>query len=163
MIRERVNFDGVCRPLEPESQLGAMTMPADQIGMIKEGPAMRYVEGQAEWDAKFKRTRRKIARHRAKNLGKSRDKDAAVVIKRWQAAAGASKAERERRGSASSTPATSTPATSGSDSDSSHVDTPEPRDVDGTWAWQWALNDEAPPPSAIVSRRDLVSLVQAVS
>jgi hypothetical protein len=30
--------------------------------------------------------------------------------------------------------------------------------IDQSWSWEWALHKEAPPPSAIVSRRDFVRL-----
>lgn len=147
MIRERVNFDGVCRPLEPESELGAMVMPSDEIGMIKEGPALRYIEGQAIWDKRFRHTRKRIARHRKKNLAKAHDRDAKTLRDRW-----------------------SKVVTDVPESDVSSDEDPltwcdrnaEHLPADSSWAWQWALGGEQPPPSAIVGRRDLVSVIEGL-
>jgi len=208
MIRERVDIDGRLRPLEAEDQLGALTMPAREVGMVKERPALRFVEGQAVWDRKFKHVRARIARHRTKNLERSKEVDSARIVARWQAAAAdhrrrsseekrresgdkekrwgsgdKKKGSSEKKGSARS----STEETRGNitaDSDSSEYHTPReslssdrhsdhelPSDSDPevefdgtgsgigpTWSWQWALDDEAPPPSAIISRRDLVRI-----
>lgn len=41
MIRERVNVKGFIRPLEPESDLPALQIKPDQIGIIKYGPCQR--------------------------------------------------------------------------------------------------------------------------
>ena len=68
MIRERVSSHGILRPLEPASELGALQMPTDEIGMIKEGPALRYLTGQYLWDKKYKHARKKVAQHRQRNL-----------------------------------------------------------------------------------------------
>lgn len=140
MIRERVNFDGMCRPLEPESDLDAMTMPSTEIGMVKEGPALRYIEGQAIWDKKFRHTRKRIERHRRRNLHKARHHDAKTLSERWS----------KFRESESEVSSDEDPHT-WQDRNADQI----PLDV--SWAWQWALGGEQPPPSAIVGRRDLVS------
>ena len=46
MIRERVSTYGVVRPLEPETELQALKLSPDEIGVIKEGPVARYLEGK---------------------------------------------------------------------------------------------------------------------
>ena len=53
MIRERVSTRGVLRPLEPEADLKALHLPSDELGMIKELPAKRYLTGQGLWDDRF--------------------------------------------------------------------------------------------------------------
>ena len=148
MIRERVNPDGYCRPLEPESDLPALTMPRDQVGMIKEGPALRYLNGQALWDKKFSRALKSIAKHRKRNLDHSRNKDAGKISSMWLERVERHHGESHRR------------MTNG---DGTDWETDREKDgaealLDQSWSWSWALKGEAPPPSAIVSRRDFVRL-----
>ncbi|BEJ16390.1 hypothetical protein CspHIS471_0509950 [Cutaneotrichosporon sp. HIS471] len=162
MIRERVDVVGACRPLEPEDKLGAMTMPREEIGMIKTGALMRYLEGQAKWNQKFGRTFKRVERHRARNL-KRAQKDVPKIIERWRhgsLASAASSANPSPRTSPVGSPKT-TPEGSprgsprGSFSSDEYYEDDTRIAVDETWAWNWALDDELPPPSAIVSRRDL--------
>ncbi|EIW66003.1 hypothetical protein TREMEDRAFT_20822, partial [Tremella mesenterica DSM 1558] len=133
MIRERVTTTGVCRPLESPSELGALTMPEDEIGMLKEGPVMRFLNGQALWDKRYKRTIRKVAKTRKRNLELAKNKDAGKLGRVWQ--------EKLR-------------IASGKVSKSSRRGKESRGRKAGDWSWKWALEGEAPPPSAIVSRRD---------
>ncbi|RXK39917.1 hypothetical protein M231_02851 [Tremella mesenterica] len=206
MIRERVTTTGVCRPLESPSELGALTMPEDEIGMLKEGPVMRFLNGQALWDKRYKRTIRKVAKTRKRNLELAKNKDAGKLGRVWQeklriASGKVSKSSRrgkESRGrkagefkreidvrpgdktvneglqSRLGPPADrvnvegpqevdgiegSLGSVSG-EQDHSDGETSEEEDgwkdelLDKSWSWKWALEGEAPPPSAIVSRRD---------
>ncbi|KZT58695.1 alpha/beta-hydrolase [Calocera cornea HHB12733] len=75
MIRERVSRTGTIRPLEPPEDLGALKVPLDEIGVIKENAAKRYLHGQALWDKKFASTVRAVEKDRIKHLKKAR-KDA---------------------------------------------------------------------------------------
>lgn len=68
MIRERVSNTGVTRPLTPPSEIQALTMPREEIGKIKEGPAMRYINGQTLWDKKYRRTGERVKKRRERNL-----------------------------------------------------------------------------------------------
>jgi hypothetical protein len=68
MIRERVSFRGVIRPLEPESEIPALSFPADYIGVFLEPVARRFVEGQALWARKFATATKTVASERKKNL-----------------------------------------------------------------------------------------------
>ena len=45
MIRERISIRGIVRPLEPESDLQGLQLEPKDIGVIKEGPVKRYLEG----------------------------------------------------------------------------------------------------------------------
>lgn len=47
MIRERVSINGVIRPLNPESELQALNVDPEDIGVIKEGPVKRWLEGRS--------------------------------------------------------------------------------------------------------------------
>lgn len=53
MIRERVDVFGRVRPLEPESDLPALSIDHKTVGVIKEGPVRRWVQGKQIWDHKF--------------------------------------------------------------------------------------------------------------
>jgi hypothetical protein len=53
MIRERVSTRGIIRPLEDEDDLPALQVPFEELGMIKELPAKRYLTGQGLWDKKY--------------------------------------------------------------------------------------------------------------
>ena len=53
MIRERVSTRGVLRPLEPESEIPSLHLPREELGMIKELPAKRYLTGQGLWDVRY--------------------------------------------------------------------------------------------------------------
>jgi hypothetical protein len=178
MIRERVAVDGKCRPLEPESELGAMAMPPDEIGCIKEGAALRYLNGQALWDKKFKHAIKTVQRHRKKNLKQAREKDSVKISDMWaeRAAEARTKHLKPPSESQSSTRTSSDIETDGWETNDEAalperhhrhqfghgdkaLDLPEDM-LDKSWSWKWALEDEAPPPSAVVSRRDFVSLLQ---
>lgn len=45
MIRERISITGVVRPMEPENEMQALTLDAEDLGLIKEGPVKRYLAG----------------------------------------------------------------------------------------------------------------------
>ena len=67
MIRERVDVRGYLRPLEPETELQALQVPAEEIGRIKEGPVGRYLDGQTQWARRFAKTAKRVEKQRAKN------------------------------------------------------------------------------------------------
>jgi hypothetical protein len=177
MIRERVGTDGTCRPLEPPEELGAMTMPTDEMGMIKEGPAMRYLNGQALWDHKFSHARKQVAKRREKNIKNARNKDARKIVRMWQRRVKKHREDKERRKEMRDEERERRKAKGakvrGDDGEETDVTTDGDGGVEGgegegwesegdgftdqSWSWAWALDGEAPPPSAIVSRRDFVS------
>jgi hypothetical protein len=148
MIRERVATDGACRPLEAESELSAMTMPLDEVGVIKEGPAIRYLTGQALWDKKFGHALKSVAKHRKRNLEDARKKDAGKIAHFWQEQVKRHHEEKEKREMNGDGTDWETDREAGHQGDI----------LDRSWSWSWALKGEAPPSSAIVSRRDLVRL-----
>lgn len=45
MIRERISITGIVRPMEPENEMQALTLDAEDLGLIKEGPVKRYLAG----------------------------------------------------------------------------------------------------------------------
>ena len=185
MIRERVAVDGTCRPLEPAEELDAMKMPSDEVGVIKEGPAIRYLNGQALWDKKFKHAIKTVARHRKKNLQHAHEKDSGKISKMWEDKVKNRKEERERMAmkgelkQAKSVDVGEAPETEEGETWDTEVEietdledetfherrggkerekTVEEDMMSESWSWSWALDGEAPPPGAIVSRRDFVSI-----
>ncbi len=154
-----------------------MQMPQEEIGMIKEGPAIRYLTGQALWDKKFSHALRMIAKHREKNLKTSRTKDTAKIVKLWQDKVKSHDAKHHHLGEHEPNAQNGLEAGSAAGSDAEWEDdghaqsnTEDPRTrakgrkgkkpdlfLDQSWSWTWALKGEAPPPSSIVSRRDFVS------
>lgn len=48
MVRERVGIDGVVRPLEPIEDMPIFKLSPEDMGLIKEAPAKRYLAG-SEW------------------------------------------------------------------------------------------------------------------
>lgn len=154
MIRERVSTTGVCRPLEPQSELAALNVPADEVGVIKEGQAMRYLNGQHLWDKKFHRAAKQVQKHRRKNLKMAKEKDGHKLLNMWEDRI--RRKEREREGTDTEGSGWETEG-DGAESGIATPDGEERSVLDQSWSWEWALQGEAPPPSAIVSRRDFVS------
>ncbi|WVQ99705.1 hypothetical protein IAU59_006846 [Kwoniella sp. CBS 9459] len=156
MIRERVSTTGSTRPLEPASELGGMQMPLDEAGYLKEGPVMRYINGQALWDKKYRRAAKTVTRKREKNL-KIAHREGRKIGMEWL------KRAREKHGldgRKMEGPADE-PGTGGERDGEGNVDEGEGNDIlDQSWSWTWALNGEAPPPSAVVSRRDFAEARQ---
>ena len=64
MIRERVDVSGIVRAMEPAEEIEALRMPPQEIGLIKERPVRRWLEGQEAWDKKFKHTAEQVLRKR---------------------------------------------------------------------------------------------------
>lgn len=68
MIRQRVDRNGNIYPLEAASSLPGLKMPANEIGVIKPGPVLKWREAQHRWNAKFAREKRRIQIRRAKEM-----------------------------------------------------------------------------------------------
>lgn len=66
MIRERVNIRGIRRNMEPPHEMKALQLLPVQVGIIKEGPTRRWLEGQRKWDIRFEYAAKKVIKHRAK-------------------------------------------------------------------------------------------------
>jgi acetyl esterase/lipase len=59
MLRQRIDRHGVIHNLAPESELAALQLPRDQIGVVKEGPVKKWLEQRAKWDKKYSRDLKK--------------------------------------------------------------------------------------------------------
>ncbi|KAJ9124147.1 hypothetical protein QFC22_000944 [Naganishia vaughanmartiniae] len=130
-IRERVSLKGECRPLEDAKDLPFLHLPLEEIGVIKEAPALRYLTGQALWDEKFKSVAKRIEKRRLAHL-KEAEQNGQKQILKW------TKHLAEKR--------------DGHDDGKPFDEAAYIMNSDISWAW--ALQDEVPPPSAIAGRRD---------
>ncbi|KAK7472430.1 hypothetical protein VKT23_000545 [Stygiomarasmius scandens] len=145
MIRERVSTRGAIRPLEPEEELDAMKVPQDVIGNLSELAVRRYIEGKNKYDKKFASTIKAIEKQRNKNLERAK-KDTIKNMNVLQHSLDREAQQAKQNGNGNG-------ATDGAMSDQRQV-------KDGLlassgWIWAWALDEnERPPPSSIVSRRD---------
>lgn len=136
IIRERVSTRGIVRPLEPEEQLSAFSLPPELVGVVSELALRRYVDAKAKFDKKFSKAYKNIEKSRNKHLATAK-KHAMHNMVQLQ-----SYLEREERGEAIRGVADGLVAS-------------------GSWSWAWALDsDEKPPSSSIVARRDTDEAVQ---
>ncbi|KAG6332273.1 hypothetical protein ID866_6813 [Astraeus odoratus] len=128
MIRERVSTRGEIRPLEPNDQLVAFSVPSHMIGVISELCVRRYLQGKATFDKKFAKEREWVEKRRRRNNALAKESSKVIL------------GIRELR---DDKPSGKSHLRDGLDPSSGHH------------GWAWALDeDERPPPSSIVSRSD---------
>ncbi|KAK0468142.1 uncharacterized protein EV420DRAFT_1503082 [Desarmillaria tabescens] len=142
MVRERVDIWGKTRPMEPKEEIAALRIRPEEIGLIKEAPALRWAKGQEEWDITFKKSAQKaIRRRRALEVKAAelleRAKEQGLVLQPRQ-----SNIPQKSHGRR----ATRTKSTSDQSIDGTIQE-------DRRWG-PFDLEDETPPPSAIAGRRD---------
>ena len=130
-----MSIRGVIRPLEAEAELPAFQLKPDLVGAVSETSLRRYIQGKCKYDDKFSGTLKSIARERKRNLK--------LAHKEGDKSLGHLESYLQR-------------VTEKSDSGQDILDSPRLQKVTaGSWNWSWALDeDEHPPPSSIVSRRD---------
>ena len=139
MICERISTHGIIRPLEPESELDAFRLPPELIGEISELAVRRYIDGTAKFGKKFAKTYKSIEKARQRNLERAHQDAVRNMAQLQQYFSGASPEGKAK------------PARERADQDKGKEDFA----ASSSWAWAWALDeDEHPPPSSIVSRRD---------
>ncbi|WVQ86452.1 hypothetical protein IAS59_000164 [Cryptococcus gattii] len=128
-----------------------------EIGKIKEGPAMRYINGQKLWDKKYRRTAERVKKRREKNLLQAH-KAGEKVGKRLEGVVRESmRAEKAKKRKERIKEKVKGKKLDEEDEDESETESSVkdgPTTVGTSMTWTWALKGEAPPPSAIVSRRD---------
>jgi hypothetical protein len=71
MLRERIDVHGFARVMEPKEDIPALQIPPDQIGQIKEAPAMRWLRGQEEWDRRYRKKGQRVLEKRKKLVKKA--------------------------------------------------------------------------------------------
>jgi hypothetical protein len=128
MIRERVSTKGVVRPLEHETEIGALQLQC--VGQLSEHTINRFLKEREIFDKKFSNTLKSIEKHRRRNLERSKhDMNKWLGFLRQFLHKSDDEAETEKR--------------------------IESVILSPRWNWAWALDEEEdPPPSSIVSRRD---------
>jgi hypothetical protein len=138
MIRERVSTRGVIRPLEPEDELLALQVAPELIGTLSERIVQRYVLGRERSDKKFARTIKCIEKQRLRNVDRaSRDMTQHIAALNHYLDRECEAAARSGEGA-------------GANGVTEDAPTAQPN-----WNMAWALDeDERPPPSSIVARRD---------
>lgn len=130
-IRERVSIRGVIRPLEPETKLPAFQLEEDHVGAICERSLRRYIQGKTKYDNKFSGTLKGVKKERKRNLKLAR------------------KESDKFTGFFESSPQKIPERTDNG------PNLRVQKAAAGSWGWPRTLDqDEDPPPSSIVSRRD---------
>jgi len=121
--------------LESEADLPALQLAADVVGAVSERSLNRYLQGKHKYDDKFSGTLKSISKERERNLKLAR--------KEGDESLGHLESYLRK-------------VTEKSDGGENVLDSPRFQKVTaGSWNWSWALDeDEHPPPSSIVSRRD---------
>ncbi|KAG1755513.1 Alpha/Beta hydrolase protein [Suillus lakei] len=71
MIRERVDIHGRVRSMEPKEDISALQIRPSEIGIIKEETLLKWLEGQEEWDRRFKYRATKVMKKRKKYEAKA--------------------------------------------------------------------------------------------
>lgn len=136
MIRQRVDVHGRTRQMEPEEGIPVLQISPNNIGLIREAPARRWLSGQAHFDKKFRAVAQRVVKKRKKN-----EKKYANFLKSVRDLGFVHESDLEN--------ATSTLAPDGfaNGQDVIHKDR------------RWGpldLSEENPPPTAIAKRRDTV-------
>jgi hypothetical protein len=130
--------------MEPAEEMDILKMEPSQIGIFKEAPVRRWMNGQKEWDQLFREQAQKVPEQRRKNEAKAKKmiedaRDKGLLLSEEV------EANLSRFPSASSDVTTQT-ARSGIE-------------IQGDRRWgPLDLDEECPPPSAICNRKDTVSL-----
>lgn len=66
MIRERVDIHGQVRSMEPKEDIPSLQLRPSEIGIIKEETLLKWLEGQEEWDRRFRYRASKVMKKRTK-------------------------------------------------------------------------------------------------
>jgi hypothetical protein len=144
MICERVSTRGIVRPLEPENELPALQIAPELIGTLAGRAVQRYVTGKERFDKKFAHAIKRIEKQRLRNIDRaSRDMNQHIAVLQHYL-------DRE-----------SEAAASGSTGAGADATTEDGLTAPPSWNMAWALDeDERPPPSSIVARRDTVEALK---
>ncbi|KAG8931876.1 hypothetical protein FRC02_002011 [Tulasnella sp. 418] len=134
ILCERVDIHGRIRPLEADKELDALNIPREEMGIIKDAPVQRWLEGQQLCDHKW---------------GKS--KEASIVNKRKKCEERYAKILGERSG----VEVIDGGETKGVNKANDGVEEFASEEWDTRRRWDPTdLEEENPPPSAIAARKD---------
>ncbi|KAF1999239.1 alpha/beta-hydrolase [Amniculicola lignicola CBS 123094] len=70
MIRQRVDRHGFVYPLPPPTELAALNMTTDDIGVPKPGPLHKWMKAQEQWNTKFAKQKLKMQKKRMRDMEK---------------------------------------------------------------------------------------------
>lgn len=70
-VRQRISIRGVPRPMEPAEEIPILGLPHDQIGIVKEGPVVRWLTGLQIYDKKYKSEAKKSIKMRQHNKSRA--------------------------------------------------------------------------------------------
>ena len=70
MIRQRVDRHGRIYPLGSHASLPALQISANEIGVIKPGPVMKWLDAKQVWDRKYAHEKRRVQKQRVKEMAK---------------------------------------------------------------------------------------------
>lgn len=68
MIRERIDRSGRLYRLAEASELPALKLSPDEVGVVKPGPVQKWLQARKIWDHKYASTRRKVQKERIRLL-----------------------------------------------------------------------------------------------
>jgi hypothetical protein len=128
--------------MEPPEEIEILQMPASQIGIIKEAPVRRWMEGQQEWDKRYSTAAAKVPEQRRKY-----EHRAAEILK--EAREQGLQLSEEMGEPLSRLPSASSHISSMTVNSSAEIQN------DRRWG-PLDLDDERVPPSAICNRTDTV-------
>lgn len=129
MIRERVSTRGEIRRLEPKEELPPFLVPADLVGVVPEKVLRRYIEWSGVFNQKFAKEIKAVEAQRRRNMELAKKDHSKVILHLRELRDGNNKGKSLSMEGLNSS--------------------------NGSGGWAWALDeDERPPPSCIVSRRD---------
>lgn len=137
MLRQRVDIRGRVRQMEAKEEIQCLRAEVNSVGLLKEAPARRWLDGQEEWDKKFKSSAKKVTKQRKKTAAKyERMVKRAIELGLVQV-------------SVDDTASIHTQGTT-------NLENSAIIQKDRRWG-PLDLDEERPPPSAIAGRRDTVS------
>lgn len=143
MIRQRVDLRGRVRQMEDRKDIPCLRLSANEIGLLREAPARRWLTGQQEWDQRFKDVAKKVEKRHKKyrhRIEKTLARAQELGLVRVPVSDSAS--------------ITSASTIEGNDEDGR---------IQKRRRWgPLDLDDEDPPPSAIAARRDTVRLISGI-
>jgi hypothetical protein len=128
MIRERISISGIIRPLEPEHDLPALQILPEHLGIVSERWVQRHIAYTEHHEKKY--------RKRIKELAKRHE----CVIADVQHVRGSQECLAALHGCRMKT---------------ARRRKEKGRNTSSLLAWALEMDDERPPPSSIVARRDI--------
>lgn len=73
MIRQRVDRHGNIYPLAAPSELPALNVDRNSIGVIKPGPVRKWITKKSEWDTRYAKEKRRVQKTRLKEMASGYD------------------------------------------------------------------------------------------